>query len=303
MTQLSGEASTGADNAAFQMMNGFLSVMLDPFVDGRGGSGFPDGASVSYASNGGALAYADQEQNTTPAQKALMALAVTKGPEPLLYQPHYSAWVAGYGGVGNYSGSATLGSHDVSAAAYGSAAGVDYHVNADTVVGMALAGAGLQWNLQAASEKDKAMPSKRVSMARRASTVSMWLVRSVSLIIGSIPTARRLAILLTANFGAQSYGGRIEGGYRLPFAMPIPLPIFQAPITIVPYAAVQPQVFHTPAYSENDIGGAGFGLNYNSAEATDVRTEVGFRADTVTYLGGGPARDKDRSLHSHGLGA
>ncbi|MEJ0051587.1 MAG: hypothetical protein WDN02_10335 [Methylovirgula sp.] len=91
------------------MMNGFLSVMLDPFVDGRGGSGFPDNASGAYASNGGALAYADQEQNATPAQKALMALAVTKGPEAPIYQPHYSAWVAGYGGVGNYSGNASLG--------------------------------------------------------------------------------------------------------------------------------------------------------------------------------------------------
>ncbi|MEJ0051586.1 MAG: autotransporter outer membrane beta-barrel domain-containing protein [Methylovirgula sp.] len=185
-----------------------------------------------------------------------------------------------------------MASHDVNAAAYGSAAGVDYHVNPDTVVGLSLAGAGLQWNLSSGLGNGQgdaiqagvygATRFNRFYVAGAFGFANHW-----------INTNREaLGDSLTANFGAQSYGGRIEGGYRLPFAMPIPLPIFQAPIAIVPYAAVQPQVFHTPAYSENDIGGAGFGLNYNSADATDVRTEVGFRADTVTYLGAGPSATK-----------
>jgi outer membrane autotransporter protein len=39
---------------------------------------------------------------------------------------------------------------------------------------------------------------------------------------------------LTADFNAQSYGGRLEGGYR--FAVPY--------VGITPYAAIQAQDFH-----------------------------------------------------------
>jgi outer membrane autotransporter protein len=47
---------------------------------------------------------------------------------------------------------------------------------------------------------------------------------------------------LTADFNAQSYGGRLEGGYR--FAT-----LYGA---IAPYAAIQAQSFHTPSYNETD---------------------------------------------------
>ena len=37
LSQLSGEAATGAQQAGFQLTNQFLGLMLDPFVDGRSG--------------------------------------------------------------------------------------------------------------------------------------------------------------------------------------------------------------------------------------------------------------------------
>ena len=39
LTQLDGEAATGAERAVFQLTNEFLTVMLDPFVNGRGNVG------------------------------------------------------------------------------------------------------------------------------------------------------------------------------------------------------------------------------------------------------------------------
>src|SRR5262249_55256885 len=39
LTALSGEAATGAQQAAFQLGNQFLGLMLDPFVDGRSSVG------------------------------------------------------------------------------------------------------------------------------------------------------------------------------------------------------------------------------------------------------------------------
>ena len=43
LTQLSGEAATGAQQGAFQLMDQFLGLMLDPFVDGRSGVAAPAG--------------------------------------------------------------------------------------------------------------------------------------------------------------------------------------------------------------------------------------------------------------------
>jgi outer membrane autotransporter protein len=80
---------------------------------------------------------------------------------------------------------------------------------------------------------------------------------------------------LTADFNAQSYGGRIEGGYRFATAAD----------AVIPYAAVQAQSFHTPAYSETDITGGGFGLNYNARTGTDTRSELGVRFDRVAVVG------------------
>ena len=83
----------------------------------------------------------------------------------------------------------------------------------------------------------------------------------------------------TANFIGQSYGARLEGGYRV-----ATLPTF----AVTPYGAVQFQDFNTPAYSETDPTGGGFGLSYGSMNATDVRTELGSRFDAPTLVYGKP---------------
>jgi outer membrane autotransporter protein len=79
---------------------------------------------------------------------------------------------------------------------------------------------------------------------------------------------------LTADFTAHSFGGRAEAGYRVPVAA----------WAVTPYAAVQAQNFHTPTYSEADVSAGGFGLTYNSRDATDTRTELGSRFDRQMLL-------------------
>jgi GNAT superfamily N-acetyltransferase len=83
----------------------------------------------------------------------------------------------------------------------------------------------------------------------------------------------RIAVFdhLSANFDAQSYGGRLEGGYR-----------FGTPYGgITPYAAIQAQSFHTPGYTETDAIANGFALTFNSRDAHDTRSELGTRFDRV----------------------
>ena len=74
---------------------------------------------------------------------------------------------------------------------------------------------------------------------------------------------------LTADFNAQSYGGRLEGGYR--FAT-----IYGG---LTPYAAIQAQSFHTPSYSEIGTLPDGFALAFGERDATDTRSELGARFD------------------------
>ena len=79
---------------------------------------------------------------------------------------------------------------------------------------------------------------------------------------------------LTADFNAQSYGGRLEGGYRVgtPYG------------GITPYGAIQAQSFHTPGYTETGVIPNGFALAFGSRDATDTRSELGARFDRVLAL-------------------
>jgi outer membrane autotransporter protein len=84
---------------------------------------------------------------------------------------------------------------------------------------------------------------------------------------------------LSANFVGQSYGARLEGGYRYAVL---------STFAVTPYGAAQFQDFNTPAYSEADATGGGFGLSYAAMNATDVRTELGSRFDAPTLVYGKP---------------
>jgi outer membrane autotransporter protein len=145
---------------------------------------------------------------------------------------------------------AIIGSHDLSASTVGFAAGLDYHYTPDTVLGFALAGGGTNWNLSQGLGGGKsdafqaglygATKSGPAYLAAAFAFANHWM------------STDRLAVgdHLTADFNAQSYGGRLEGGYR--FAT------YYGGIT--PYAAIQAQNFHTPGYTESGLIPNGFAL-------------------------------------------
>jgi uncharacterized protein with beta-barrel porin domain len=75
---------------------------------------------------------------------------------------------------------------------------------------------------------------------------------------------------LRAQFNANAYSGRIEGGYR--FVTPW--------MGITPYAAGQFATYSLPAYAEQVLAGAGtFALNYAAKDVTASRSELGVRTD------------------------
>ena len=282
LSQLDGEAGTGAERAALQLTNQFLALMLDPFVNGRGGVG----------SGSAAIGFAPDEQTNLPPDIALAyASILTKAspsqPSPAngggsgwrTFEQRWTAWGSAFGGSNTTSGDATAGSSNITASTYGFAAGMDYHVSPYTVVGFALAGAGTNWSLA------NALGNGRSDAMQIGGYGISWfgpayLAGALSFTNHWFTTGRSaLGDQLSANFLGQSYGVRVEGGYRYPV-----LPA----LGVTPYGAVQFQDFNTPAYSESDATGGGLGLSYAAMNATDVRGELGARVADLTVVYGKP---------------
>jgi autotransporter-associated beta strand protein len=268
LSQLDGEAATGAERSAFQLTTAFLGLMLDPFVGGRG-SGI----------GGFANAFASEEQAISPPDIALGYASVPTERLKPSFDQRWTAWGSAYGGTNVANGNAAAGSNNITASAYGFAGGMDYHVSPNAIVGFALAGAGTNWGLA------NALGGGR-SDAVQAGTYGIgwfgpaYLAGALAFTNHWFSTNRSaLGDQLSADFVGQSYGARLEGGYR--YAM---LPT----LGVTPYGAVQFQDFQTPAYSESGAAGGGFGLSYNAMNATDVRTELGTRFDGPVSLFGKP---------------
>jgi uncharacterized protein with beta-barrel porin domain len=265
LSQLSGEPAAGAQQAAFQMESQFLGLMLDPFVDGRSGIGGATGPALGFA----------PEREELPDDIALAYSSVLKAPaaKAPTFEQRWTAWGGAYGGGNRTSGDpAVLGSHDLSANTAGFAGGLDYHLSHDSVVGFALAGGGTNWSLSQGLGGGKsdafqaglygATRSGAAYLAAAFAYTNHWMSTDRFAFAGDH---------LTASFNAQSFGGRVESGYR--FAT------FYGGVT--PYAAIQAQNFHTPSYAETDTNGGGFALAYNSRSATDTRSELGARFDRL----------------------
>jgi uncharacterized protein with beta-barrel porin domain len=258
LTLLSGEAATGAQQAAFQLTNQFLGIMLDPFVDGRNSIAGAGGPALGFA----------PEREELPDDIALAYAKLLKAPpKPQTFDERWSVWGAGYGGGNRTSGDpAVVGSHDLTARTAGGAAGLDYHLSRDSVVGVALAGGGTDWSLAQGlgGGKSDAFQAGIYGTTR-------WgpaYVAAALAFTNHWMSTDRFAFAgdhLTSSFNAQSFGGRVESGYR--FAT-----IYGG---LTPYAAIQSQTFHTPSYNESDLNAGGFGLAFNSRTATDTRSELG----------------------------
>jgi outer membrane autotransporter protein len=268
LSQLSGEAATGAQQPAFQLMNQFLGIILDPFVDGRNGIGGVGGGAVGFAPEREEL-----PEDIALAYSKVLRTPVYKGP---LFEQRWSVWGAGYGGYNRTSGDpVVLGSHDLTARIAGSAAGLDYRIAPGTIVGFALAGGGTGWSL-AQGLGSGSSDAFQAGVYAKTYSGPFYLAGALAYTQHWMSTDR-IAFAgdrLQASFNAESFGGRAEAGYRIPGVLGV----------ITPYAGVQAQNFHTPTYSETDVSGVGFGLTNNARNATDTRSELGARYDKLVLL-------------------
>jgi uncharacterized protein with beta-barrel porin domain len=267
LTQLDGEDATGAERGAFDLMNEFLTLMLDP--SGYGGGG---------GSGGGALGFAPDQQTSLPPDIALAYAGLLKAPPQQTLAERWTTWAAGFGGSATTNGNPTIGSNNVTTSTYGYAAGLDYHTSPDTVFGFSLAGGGTNWNL--ANALGTGQSDALLAGVHGVTHQGPWYLGGALAFANNWFTTNRTALgdTLTASFQGQSYSGRLEGGYRLA------LPADHNAIGVTPYAAIQVQNFQTPAYSETDLTGGGLGLSYAAMNGTDTRSELGSRFDDLMAL-------------------
>ncbi len=268
LTQLSGEVATGAERSALQMTTRFLDLMLDPFVFGRSGNN----------PGGPALGFAQEDRAILPDEIARPYASVIGKAPPASFAQRWSAWGSAYGGSSTANGDAIIGSNSITASTFGFGAGMDYRFAPSALAGFALAGGGTNWGLA------NGLGSGRSDAMQAGGYAVSW--HGPAYVAGSLAfsnhwfTTNRVALAdpLTAAFTGQSYGTRLEGGYRLGVL---------STLGVTPYGAVVAQYFHTPAYRESDPSGA-FGLSYGATNATDVRSEIGARFDAPTLVNGKP---------------
>ncbi len=266
LTQVSGETATGSQQTTFNAMNQFMGVMTDPFVAGRGAGGSVTGGATGYA-DAQALGYAQARQPNDA-----LAAIYTKAPQFVPFTPSWSVWAAGFGGSQTTDGNFTAGSNNTSSSIYGTAVGADYLFSPDTLAGFALAGGGTNFSVngQGSGRSDLFQAGAFVRHNVGAAYISAALAYGWQ----DVTTNRSINVagsdLLRAEFNANAYSGRIEGGYR--FVTPW--------MGITPYAAGQFTTFDLPAYAERALSGAStFGLAYGAKSVTDPRSELGLRSD------------------------
>ena len=291
LSQLAGEASTGSQQTTFQAMNQFITTMLDPFIGGRGDGTVPATAATPYAEEGGgASAYAASGKTRSQGERAAHAMMYRKAPLREVYDPYWSVWASGFGGSQTTDGNAATGSNSATSRIFGVAAGADYLLSPRTIAGFALAGGGT--NFSVANSGSGRSDLFQAGAFVRHTAGAAYVAGALAYGWQDVTTDRIVlaANKLHAEFNANAFSGRVEGGYR--FATPW--------LGITPYAAGQFTTFDLPAYAESVLFGTNtFALAHGARSITDTRSELGIRTDRSFALASGMLTLRGRLAWAH----
>jgi outer membrane autotransporter protein len=180
-------------------------------------------------------------------------------------------WGAGYGGTSNTDGNAVVGSADTRSRIYGGAAGLDYRLDPNTLIGFSLGGAGTNYSLANGLGGGRS-EMFQAGLYGRHNIGATYIAGALAYGWQDV-TTDRIALLNSyrANFDASAFSGRLEAGHR--FAL--------GTSGLTPYAAGQFTTFVLPNYAEQTIAGVNtFALAYADKDVTASRSELGLRADT-----------------------
>jgi uncharacterized protein with beta-barrel porin domain len=179
------------------------------------------------------------------------------------------------GGSQTTDGNATLGSNNTTSSIYGTAVGADYRISPYTIAGFALAGGGTNFSVanSGSGHSDLFQAGAFIRHDVGAAYISGALAYGWQEITTDRAVTAGGTSQLRAQFDANAFSGRLEGGYR--FVAP-----WVGGVGITPYAAGQFTTFDLPAYAEQaTVGSNAFALAYGAKDVTDTRSELGIRTD------------------------
>lgn len=226
LTQASGELGAGSQQTTFAAMSQFMGLLTYPLAQQNGGPAAADGA-AGFAAEDNASAYA--------AHKPTDAFAMVSKAPPRSFEQRWSVWAASFGGSQATNGNAIVGSNDTTSRIFGTAAGADYRVSAHTLAGFALAGGGTNFSVAGGLGSGHSDLFQAGAYLRH---INGPAYLSAALAYGwqDITTDRTVTVAgadrLRAEFKANAYSGRLEGGYRL-------IAPWTGGIGITPYGAAQ----------------------------------------------------------------
>lgn len=288
LAQASGEPATVTQQTTFNAMNLFLGLLTDVFGSGR--SGTP--GATPYADETSANAYAATGKAARDKGGRDALASIYRKAPVATFEQRWDVWAAGYGGSQTTDGNAGLGSNNTSSSVYGTAVGLDYRFSPATIAGFALAGGGTGFNTNGLGwgRSDLFQAGAFVRHTAGAAYVTAALAYGwQDVTTNRIVTAAGVD-QLRAQFNANAFSGRLEGGYRHAMQW----------IGLTPYAAVQATMFSLPSYSEFAVVGSNvFALNYAAKDVTSTRTELGLRADRSFAAAGGLMTLRGRVAWAH----
>jgi autotransporter-associated beta strand protein len=274
LSQLTGEVGTVVQQAAFNTMDRFVNTLLDPFLGERGRRAPVDSLA----------AYAPEDRKT-----AIYPMA-TPYDDTIL---RWSRWATAQGGTQRTGGDpVVIGSHDTRSNIASLAAGADYRLLPDTLVGFGIGGAFGNFNLAngLGSGSDN---SFQAGAYIRHSINQAYVAAALAYGFHDMTTDRAVTFAgfdqFHAQFDVHSIAGRAEAGYRC--AMPW--------MGVTPYGAGQFTTIFLPAYNEQTSGADPFALSYTAQEVTAPRSELGLRGDTSFAWGDGIVTLRERTAWAH----
>ena len=274
LSQVSGETATGSQQATFNAMNQFMGLLTDLFIGGRGDAAMPGSGATPFAGESdSANTYASNGRKRIASERDAYAM-FNKAPLASPDDPRWRVWAAGYSGSQSTDGNVAAGSRTTTSGIYGVAVGADYRLSPDTLAGFALAGGATSFNVANNPGSGRSDLFHAGAFIRH-NAGAAYLSSALAFGWQDITTNRTMTVAgidqLHAQFNANVWSGRVEGGYR-----------FVAPMAfgITPYAAGQFTTFNQPAYAEQALVGANtFALAYGAKSITSPRSELGLRTD------------------------
>ncbi|MGO4712099.1 autotransporter domain-containing protein [Bradyrhizobium sp. 2TAF24] len=280
LTQASGETAVGSQQTTFQAMGQFIGLLTDPFSTVR-----ETGASATSA-------YADSASGGAARDAYAM---FTKAPLAQTFEPRWSVWAAGFGGLQTTDGNTAQGSNSATSRLFGTAAGAEYAFSPQTLAGFSLAGGGTSFSVAGggSGRSDLFQAGAYVRHNNGPSYISAALAYGWQDV-----TTDRIVTLgsvdrLRAEFNVNAWSGRVEGGYRL-------IAPWAGGIGITPYAVGQFTTFDRPAYAEAVVSGSNaFALAYAARSVTGARSELGLRTDKSFAMQDGVLTLRGRAAWAH----